>query len=651
MIKTLVLKDFVKHENLTISFKEGFTAIQGANGAGKTLLLEAVGFALFGSKALRGKVEEYPKTLSVTLELVLRDNEVKVERSLSKCSVIVDGKMSCVGNKESTLFIQSLFGYNKTVFDFANVSLQGETNRLGRCTPSERKSAIDSLLGMKNIDVLISRYKTLYKEANAQCEGILSVVPSKEERPQLPDKYEDKEFMSNKLEEIKTLTFKRSALEETISKIVLPEIKVPTCPKAEDVDLKIKLINERRILGRLKELESKRSEVQSYLNAYKRVPIHCKEFFEHQVYLNEHYIKLPTCPKPSLTLKEIEDGIKKCLIWNNYENAKTQKCPTCGSLIRFGFESEVEKPEHDISFYRREQSYLTEWSKIPDGYDESLEAPSVDLKTALSELSYLERRSSYDEKVKAFDSLVKEINGLNESLEEIDKLKKFYEKCFFEWKEYESKLSTLESLKNSLTDFQKELDDCQKRLKEELEKYSIESLTLSLNRFNEYESEMKRYEEQESLRKRLLEQADVYMEKQRRFEKILNGLTTVKKSVKNFVVPSIVKVSSALVKDMSEGTLSNFSIDEDFEIYLDGRRLVTFSGSEEVIANIALRIALGQILTRGVFSTLWFDEPDASCSQERSEEVMRVLRKLTKTLKQVIVISHKEIQADEYVRL
>ena len=75
------------------------------------------------------------------------------------------------------------------------------------------------------------------------------------------------------------------------------------------------------------------------------------------------------------------------------------------------------------------------------------------------------------------------------------------------------------------------------------------------------------------------------------------------------------------------------------------------SGAEKAIANIALRIALGQILTCRVFPFLALDEFDEAMDADWSESTAEAIRSLTGSIAQIFVVSHKNPEADHYVRL
>ena len=72
--------------------------------------------------------------------------------------------------------------------------------------------------------------------------------------------------------------------------------------------------------------------------------------------------------------------------------------------------------------------------------------------------------------------------------------------------------------------------------------------------------------------------------------------------------------------DQRTGRLERQSIvvDEEFDVTVDGRALDTLSGSGKAVANLALRLGLGQVLTNRVFSLFIGDEIDASLDVDRA---------------------------------
>jgi DNA repair protein SbcC/Rad50 len=128
-------------------------------------------------------------------------------------------------------------------------------------------------------------------------------------------------------------------------------------------------------------------------------------------------------------------------------------------------------------------------------------------------------------------------------------------------------------------------------------------------------------------------------------------ITTLKVTLKSHLLPSLNKVASALLAQMTGGERYRIEVDDDFEILVDGQALNTLSGSGKAVANLAIRIALGQILTNRVFSLFMADEVDAAMDEDRAEYTAQSLRRLTTMVTQVILVTHKRPETDRTIEL
>ena len=77
MITKLEMKNFRQHEDLTITFKDGLNVIRGANEAGKSTLIEAILYALFGAKSLRDTLTETVTWGKKETELAVYEKEME----------------------------------------------------------------------------------------------------------------------------------------------------------------------------------------------------------------------------------------------------------------------------------------------------------------------------------------------------------------------------------------------------------------------------------------------------------------------------------------------------------------------------------------------------------------------------------------------
>ncbi len=157
----LKLENFRQHANTDVQFSDGMTAIVGPNGTGKTTLLEAITFALFGD-IRAGKVEdlrffwaEPRKKYIARLRFQLGDKTFEVERSTYDASLKeVSGteKTWATGKAETTQRCEALLGltYEQFINSFCAEQkglrfLQFKDNR-------ERQAEVARMLGYDKLE-------------------------------------------------------------------------------------------------------------------------------------------------------------------------------------------------------------------------------------------------------------------------------------------------------------------------------------------------------------------------------------------------------------------------------------------------------------------------------------------------------------------
>jgi DNA repair protein RecN (Recombination protein N) len=121
MLQSLHIKDFILIEKLELDFNEGFCAITGETGAGKSILLDAILFCLgekFSGNPVRPSAESCWVTLVFTASKIL-DNylqEIGVDKAdvlIIKCSQNTLGRKKFFINDQivTAKLVQSLFDY------------------------------------------------------------------------------------------------------------------------------------------------------------------------------------------------------------------------------------------------------------------------------------------------------------------------------------------------------------------------------------------------------------------------------------------------------------------------------------------------------------------------------------------------------------
>ena len=178
--------------------------------------------------------------------------------------------------------------------------------------------------------------------------------------------------------------------------------------------------------------------------------------------------------------------------------------------------------------------------------------------------------------------------------------------------------------------------------------YNIEALENEYRGAIAYETEYKTYETALKHYEDVKAELDVVVADLNAYAKAEEGIMSLKSKIKSYVVPSLKREASKLVSEMTEGELNKVEITDDFEITVNDKELALLSGSEKAVANLAIRLGLGCVLTRKVFNVFMGDEIDESMSEERAEKVAESLHRLLGTIDQIILISHKDITADYY---
>ena len=116
MIKTLKLTKFRKVIDDTMTFSEGLNVLRAPNEGSKTTRLEAVAYALYGTKALRDSLAQCvtwghkESELKVELVIEAEGKDFTFKRSKAGAEVIVGGKVFVTGQSEVTAFASQLLG-------------------------------------------------------------------------------------------------------------------------------------------------------------------------------------------------------------------------------------------------------------------------------------------------------------------------------------------------------------------------------------------------------------------------------------------------------------------------------------------------------------------------------------------------------------
>lgn len=646
MIKSLHLRNYAKHKDLAIDFTTGLTTICGKNGGGKTLIVEAVSFALFGVKELRGSKSDYSKDMSVELNIEIKGKAYKIVRTLDNCNI----NEVVVGTTECNKFISALLGFGPEVYNFSVYAKQAELTRLTDVAPAERKACIDSLIGAEKIDKVVKLIRSRINEAKTMMSAFQTTLDNLPNitlptKPIVPREEAEEDLIKAKTyqKELETLQKNKHDLSRKLEQ--MPTVVNPTAP--ENLLSESEIETERR---RIADVFFRRTRINTLNSTLSKVVVSdvelpSEEELNRQFTLAQNYnFVIPDCPRPSLSRADIIAEDVKRIQFESWKNSPQTVCPNCGHSFHNTQAPENSKySEEEL----REQTKRHElWTGIPDDA-ETREKPKWTLEDLYSFRSELQNR-------KLRDSLLVEKNSIStegfETLDmdtvRLDESDEYWTKLNKATKANADKLMLVMRIEN--------LDSEIKELVDELNELPpIVDLEQTVYAWTNYELQRNLFEQNDKTRLRVLGDIANKEVEIERLTKGLEGMIEFKRRIKTYVIPSLESVASQMITEMSAGELNRFEISEDFDILLDGKKICLLSGSEKALANIALRLSLGRVLTKGVLSLFIADEIDASMSEERAEMVHSALLRLRKAekVKQILVITHKELECDNEIRI
>jgi DNA repair protein SbcC/Rad50 len=180
MIKDIQLKDFIAHRDTKLEFCKGITIFVGHNGSGKSSIIDAITFALFGEhtrgKSKRNLVRRGANQSMVQMHFTLNSREFQIVRGLngagaqsfSQLTLVSDGdsivnKVIAGGERkqfgESTKKeVENVLGLDYDKMRVAAVVQQGELVKIVEAQPKEFKELLNGLIGIDRLD---SAYETM----------------------------------------------------------------------------------------------------------------------------------------------------------------------------------------------------------------------------------------------------------------------------------------------------------------------------------------------------------------------------------------------------------------------------------------------------------------------------------------------------------
>lgn len=604
-----------------ITFAPGLTSITGRNEAGKTVVLEMIGYCLFGKQALRGAATDY-RNLTATLSLTIRDQEVLISRAPRRETLTVAGEEKAVGADALNRAIPALLGFGLDVFNIACAAQQGNIGALTEMLPTARRKMVDKLMGLDQLEAI---EKDCRDEARAKGElaSGLAMSFTAPEQPVQPDGYEPSDKLRTLILTVETLERERLDL------LRLQEPVQPAAPAHVEGDVEALELHESRRQAQLQE----RARFEGQLARIPKLTV-TQDQIERAVKYREYVAEVVRRgPRPEVSVDLLQD-MERALDAQQRAGAEVQ-CPSCDHHFHPGLTPQEEGLlEYVVPLtraqitteFRRHQLWAEPLAEVEKVEITDLDAQIVALKLC-GERAMLEVSLAAPQ-IEDLSAELRAARAYQQALAVYESQMHRFAADYANWCDAQDALANWPDRSGELEQLRVKLAQAQ----------SYEQLLAS------YERDMVHYNTVMDQSRKAREEADGYTAGAR-------ALAATRVAVKAELAPSLSLAASSLLASMTGGERRTVVVDEDFEVMVDGQPLRTLSGSGKSVVNLALRIGMGQVLTSRVLPIFLGDEIDAAMDNDRAGTTHQTMQILREHLTQIILITHKEMEADQTILL
>jgi exonuclease SbcC len=668
LITSIELENFISHSETRLDFESGVTVFVGHNGAGKSSVIDAITFALFGehtrksNKSLirRGSSQAYARigfSASGKSYEALRKIDSKGTLSAQLYEVrdcqkfpLATGERKQFG-ESVTEQITTRLGLDFTKLRVASIVQQGELGSIIKAKPKEFKELLNAIIGIDKLDIASENFKSVQKNFRQ----------SIQQKYGYDDTHIDilKKELSQKQQELKAVEPQKVELQKRKeayqNDLQLLEEKINTDAKKEDT---------------LGQLEERKQELRTYIKEAidemkkeiaekERKVIECQGCFElankkAELEVSLYHIE-SEIESTDKKIREYEN--KQTVLREHQELAKKLhlqdgKCPICDSKVdqlkplfqleHIKLEQEKIRQELEVLVSKKQEALKNKNNvsmrlKRAIVAQTTLEAHAVQSPEQLAELRrQIEVQRSQIQRVPTAEA-----SGLLVEAASIDShAKNLYEK--------------IELLQNEITGF----DPNQfSRLKTEFEKKRKEASMLD----QQYGAILEKIKQT----KKRIEKINLVLDELEHVKNYLAQLDEIQSNIYNRDGPVATSLRSWALATISAKASEYLEIlntkihrveisekTRDVSITCYSKNTVididSLSGGEQVGVALALRLGMAHLLGSSNLNFVILDEPTTHLDSERRRSLVRVLSQLSDVSNnllrplQFIIITHDD---------
>ena len=657
-IRQIILDNIRSYEHQEINFAEGSTLLAGDIGSGKTSVLLAIEFALFGLQpGQRGSalLRNGKKEGKVKMVFEVDNDEVTIERTLKKgktisqdyCSITINNEKRELSVTELKGKILDILNYpsefakkQNILYTFTVYTPQEEMKQIILEDAETRINTLRHVFGidkykkiLENVAILTTKLreeKRLREGMTANLEQSRFNLVSKEN--ELEEKQQNVFLIEKELFEKTEIRKKIQEEKEEVSKKIEERTKL----QSEIEKTKIMIMNKNETLfNNLKTIEQLKNQIEELQKI---------KFDENNLKQLEQAISINKIEKEKLNRTNLEISSKiNSFLLKAEENRKIEKkissleiCPTCLQNVDAVYKANVLNKIHGDDVESSKQLRELEEQK------KEIEAKLILLEL---EISSGERQLT---DLKILKMKLQDVKERQAQIEQIEKSNISLEKDVQLLKQHINSLTTsvlnLTRFVNILETKQKELDEALKQerladikvaeLKKEIEVFSrqIEELKLEIERTEKIKLQLVYITELENWLSKQFTSLISFIEK--------NVMIRLKTEFSRLFAEWFYMLVSDSFNVKLSDDFTPIVEQSDYEIdyaYLSGGERTAIALAYRLSLNQVINSLLSKIKTRDL---VILDEPTDGFSEQQLDKMRDVLQQLN--VKQLIIVSHEQ---------
>jgi exonuclease SbcC len=774
IIRSIKLKNYRRFQDLELDVPENLIGIIGNNGAGKTTIVEAIGWCLYGNRIrrtdkldIRSQYCDASETCSVELIFCCGEHEYRIIRQLKGKTANVEAAIYLNANPEPAAvqergvndYVEQLLNLDYKSFFISVFAKQRDLAALSTLQPEERRKSIARLINIESIDRARNDIRSDRSTREARLSGIESslkneqelkeqqkqlklkieaVVQSKDElKVRLKEALEQLQILKKDFEELNQLRDQFQQIQARIEKWKSrkndfetrkkkTEQQIDTIKKAEQElsYLKPQLADHQKV-QREKErmdkespkfflLKGKEEEMQRLTQRITKEQFNLTKLAEELKALAGIDQKVADTDKKIVQLENQREGLRKELSRVEGFKMKVKEkgveikekqvkienlgpespCPVCTRPLHDHYDQVISQFDKELTILRQEYIQFNESEKdltqrITE-IDEKLKKEKQ-LRDGLlqAQEQFSEREKQRNQTMERLEDFIKSQKNLKAEISSLGKVE--YNEDVHQ--EFKKKLKLLTELRDQALKYEEQI----KRLPDEqseLEQIdtTLKDLETEIIQENERLSALGYDEPKYLLLKQQVEKQQIQVDRakeeihkteqeiikiQKDKDHIKSELNTIQKlrqeidqinveivylksldhhlgifrqELAGRIRPMIASRASELLHLTTQGRYSIMELDEDYNIYLYDQTipfpLARFSGGEQDLANLCLRIAVSQVVAersgKSQINFIVLDEIFGSQDEQRKDLILSALQHLSSQFRQIFIITHVE---------